>query len=238
MTDEESLRIAGNIGLMATLVLVVVLVVHPFGRTELYDDGVRFSDHIGGFWIVIHVVAVLALIASPLVIGIWARALGTVGARIVGQWASVVATLGMALGALHLVGTDTMTFVFFEDTLQAGGDSEATLTSADLLLRLHGATLFTWVLAFWFAVPALLAVAVGLDDRLPRWLSALAAASALFQVAALGVTASASQWTTLSETILFRTGATLLLAFLLLQSLSMRTGSVDRVLPRQWATTS
>ena len=237
MTDDASqtMRFAGTIGLGATLALVVILVVHPFGTTELYDDGGRFLEHVNGFWIALHVLGVVAFLAYPVVIETWSSHLATPQARLVGRWASLIATLGMAVGALHLVGTDTMTFVFFEDTFNAGAGSEAVTTSADLLLRIHGATLFTWVLVFWFAVPALMGLAVRLDGRLPQWFAALAGVSALLQVAALVVTTSEGQWTTLSEMGLFRVGATLLIAFFLLQALAMRSGSVQNVLPRQRA---
>ena len=210
MTDDASqtMRFAGALGLVATLALIVILVVHPFGTTDLYDDGGRFLEHVNGFWIALHVLAVVAFLAYPMLIETWSAHLATPQARLVGRWASLVATLGMAVGALHLIATDTMTFVFFEDTFNAGAGSEAVTTSADLLLRLHGATLFTWVLVFWFSVPALMAVAVVLDGRLPQWFAALAGLSAALQVAALATTTREGQWTTLSEMGLFRVGAT------------------------------
>jgi hypothetical protein len=48
------------LGLVVTIAVAVILGVHPFGSTELYDDGPRFVDHIGPIWVAIHVaVAVL-----------------------------------------------------------------------------------------------------------------------------------------------------------------------------------
>jgi hypothetical protein len=240
MSDDESqtMKLAGTIGLVATIALIVILVVHPLGTTELYDDGGRFLEHVNGFWIALHVLAVVAFLAYPVVIDTWSSHLATSQARLIGKWASLVATLGMAVGAVHLIGTDTMTFVFFEDTFNAGANSEAVVTSADLLLRLHGATLFTWVLVFWFAVPALMAYAIRLDGQLPQWFAVLAGVSAVLQLAALAVTTSEGQWTTLSEMGLFRVGATLLILFFLLQALAVRSGSVHNLLPRQRAKTT
>ena len=232
LTDSDgSTQLAGRIGLVATIALVAILIVHPFGTTELYDDGEKFLDHVNGFWIAIHLIVTLVMFSYAIVIDVWARSLATVQARLVGEWASKVATLGMAVGALHLIATDTMTFVFFEDTFNAGGGSEAVTTAADLLLRFHAATLTAWVLSFWFAVPALLAVAVRLDGRMPQWFAGLAGVAALLQVASISVTVAEGQWTTLSEMGLFRVGATLLLVFFLLQALSMRAGSIEDPMP-------
>ena len=35
----EEIRLAGNTGFWAVLALAVLLGIHPFGTTDLYDDG-------------------------------------------------------------------------------------------------------------------------------------------------------------------------------------------------------
>lgn len=235
MSDEQarSLRFAGGIGTVATVAVALVLLVHPFGSTALYDDGQRFLDHVDGFWITLHLVGATILLAFPVVIDTWARALASPEARVAGRAAGLMTLLGMAVGAIHLVGTDTMTWVFFGDTAREAAGTEATTTVVDLLLRLHAATLFAWVLTFWLGVPALVAVAARLDGRLPSWFVGLGAVAAVLQVAALAVTASAEQWTTLSEQVLFRSGATLTLVLFLLLSVAMRRTTVEQVSPRR-----
>ncbi|NNF55017.1 MAG: hypothetical protein HKN03_11320 [Acidimicrobiales bacterium] len=230
--DEATLRFVGRVGLAFTIALTIILVIHPFGTTDLYSDGEQFLDHVSAFWVAIHFAAVAVLFVFPLVIDTWARNLSAPEARAIGRLAALICTLGMAVGAIHLLGTDTMTFFFFQDTAAAGGGSEATTTSVDLLLRFHAATLTTWVSSFWFAVPAAVGVASLLDPKMPRWFAALAFAAAALQIPALALTLAERQWTTLSETILFRGGATLLIAVFFIMTIGMRGGSVHRLIPR------
>ncbi|MDH3298990.1 MAG: hypothetical protein OES24_00615 [Acidimicrobiia bacterium] len=46
----------------------VILGIHPFGSTELYDDGAQYLEHVSAFWIVIHLAATPLLFGFPLVI--------------------------------------------------------------------------------------------------------------------------------------------------------------------------
>lgn len=226
-----TMEFLGRVGLWATAAVAVILAIHPFGTTELYGDGQRFLEHVGWFWIVIHLVAALLLFTVPAVVRAWADGLATVEARAVGRLAGTVATIGMAVGAIHLMTTDTLTFHFFAETFQDQGGEGAVAVAADLLLRFHAATLATWVLTFWCAVPALIGTSAILDGRLPHWFGALGLVAALIQAAAVVVTIAEGQWTTLSEMGLFRIGATLFLVLLLIQSNAMRRGSAYQLVP-------
>lgn len=230
---SKTIRFVGRIGLVAVAGVAVILAIHPFGSTSLYADGEGFLEHVGLFWIVIHLVAALLLFSVPVIVNAWAAALSTVEARAVGRFAGTMATIGMAVGAVHLITTDTLTFHFFADTFEDGGGEGAVLVSADLLLRFHAATLTTWVLSFWMAVPALIGVAAFLDGRVPQWFGGLGLMASFLQVPAVVITIAEGQWTTLSETVLFRIGATLLLVLLLIQTNAMRRGTVYRLLSNQ-----
>jgi hypothetical protein len=70
------------IGTMGVAVAIgLILGVHPLGSTELYDDGVRFVDHVGAFWVVIHFVGAILFLAIPTVIGAWSETLATPAGR-------------------------------------------------------------------------------------------------------------------------------------------------------------
>lgn len=221
----ELSRVTGTVGLACVVGVVVILGVHPFGSTELYDDGGRFLDHVSGFWIVIHLVATLLLFSFPLVLDRWAAGLRTPVGRMLGGWSSTVATLGMAVGAIHLVATDTVSFFAFRDTFEAGDGSESAAISADLLLRLHASTLTAWIMAFWFAVPALVGAALVVERRGPAWWRALAPLAAACQVVALVWFFAERQWTTGSETGAFRLGVTLLLLVVGILAWELRRGA-------------
>lgn len=221
----EASRLTGTVGLVCVLGVAAILGVHPLGTTDLYDDGGRFVDHVGGFWIAIHLVGVLLLFAVPLVIDRWAGGLRTTSARILGTWATTVAMIGMAVGALHLVATDTVVFFAFADTFEAAAGSESAEISADLLLRLHAATLSAWIVSFWLAVPALIAAALTAERRGPAWWRALPVVAVACQVVALAWFFAEGQWTTGSETGAFRLGVTLVLVIVGVLAWELRRGA-------------
>ena len=145
MKTEETLdRAVGTIGLGCAVGVAVILGIHPFGTTELYDDGQKFLEHVSPFWITIHLLATPLLFGFALVLWRTARGMTNPMSTALAAWATLIATGGMAIGAIHLIGNDTTTFFAFSDTFEAGGGSEATLVAADLLLRIHAASLLTW----------------------------------------------------------------------------------------------
>lgn len=219
-------RATGTVGLLGVIGVVVILGIHPFGTTDLYDDGGEFLDHVSGFWIVIHLVAAILLFTFPLVLGRWAKGLRTPTARVLGEWSATVATLGMAVGAIHLVATDTVTFFAFADTFEAANGSESAVTSADVLLRLHAATLTAWIVSFWLTVPALVGAAMLIERRGPAWWRALAPIAAACQIVALVWFFAEAQWTTGSETGAFRLGVTLLLIVVGVIAWELRRGAL------------
>lgn len=119
-----------------------------------------------------------------------------------------------------------MTFVAFRDTYAATAGTEAGEIGVDLLLRLHAATLAAWVTTFYLVTPLALGVAAFLDRRLPRWMPWLAWTAAGLQVVALSITIAEGQWTTVSEQVIFRSGASLFLIWVLVAVWWMRRGSV------------
>ena len=106
-TDEISL--AGNVGFWAVVMTTVVLLIHPFGTTELYDDGQQFLEHVDVLWVTIHFVVALLFMVLLLPINVWARKLSTTTARTWGHLATLVAIAGTAVGLFHLTATDTTT---------------------------------------------------------------------------------------------------------------------------------
>ncbi len=211
--------VAGSVGLALPVLLAVILALHPPASTELYDDGVRFVLHVDGFWVGLHVAAAVVLLGLPLVIGAWADSARTPAGALFADLAAKVSVAGVALGALHLVGTDTVTFLAYQDTLAAGG--EATATGADVLLRLHAATLAVWTVVLFVAVPLAAAISAWLDAT-RGWQFVLPLATAALAVAAVTVTMVERQWTTVSEMILFRSSATLLLVWVFLCGFTLR----------------
>jgi hypothetical protein len=224
----EAIRFAGNIGFWALVLLIPLLAIHPPGTTELYDDGSHFLEHVDGLWVAIHFLAGLASLAVLPAIREWGRNLAGPRAETLGEWALYVAIVGAAVGMIHLLGTDTTAFVAFADTFEAGGGSEAVGVGADLLLRLHAATLVTWVVSSFLALPAVLGWAAYSDGRFPGWYPWLVWVAALLAAASVIVTLAESQFTTLSEMGLFRPAATLYLVWLLITTWWMRRGSLVR----------
>lgn len=224
-TDEKTERLVGRIGVVAVIGIALVLGIHPFGTTALYADGFEFLDHVNWYWMTLHVVGAILFLGWPPVISSWADGLNNASSRMVGHWAHMISISGVAVGTLHLIGTDTMTFWAFRDTYEEAGGSEAADISADVLLRLHAATLSSWVVVFFLAVPILGGVATLLDDRYPKWVGALGVIGGGLQVPALLVTIGERQWTTLSEQFLFRTGVTLFIGWMLAISWSLVRGA-------------
>ena len=46
---REHQRVIGTLGVVVAVAIAVILGVHPWGSTDLYDDGTRFVDHVGAF---------------------------------------------------------------------------------------------------------------------------------------------------------------------------------------------
>lgn len=228
LVDEQrqEIRVAGNIGFWAVIALLVILGIHPFGTTELYDDGQRFLEHVNAFWVAIHFLAALAFLAFPVTIAVWARHLETARARVIGQLGLYIGVVGTAVGMIHLITTDTTVFVMFSDTFAAGEGGEAVTVGADLLLRLHASTLTAWTISYFFAWPAVLGWAAKEDGRFPNWYPWLAWIAALLSVAAVSITMAEEQWTTLSEMGLFRPSVTLSGLWLIITTWWMRKGSL------------
>jgi len=222
---DETTEFVGKIGLVGVIGLALVLAVHPFGTTDLYDDGLEFLDHVNWYWLTLHVVGALLFLSWPPVIDAWAQRLTDARARVVGHWAHMMSIAGVAVGTVHLIGTDMMTFWAFKDTFEDSDGSEAAQVGADVLLRLHAATLSSWVLIFFLAVPLLAGVAALLDGRYPRWVGYVGVVGGALQLPALLITLSERQWTTLSEQFIFRTGATLFIVFMLAIAWSLKRGA-------------
>jgi hypothetical protein len=215
-------HVTGTLGVVVTVAAAVILGVHPFGSTDLYDDGARFVHHVGALWVVIHVLGALLFLAIPVVIGAWAQTLGTATGQVFGKLTVTVSVIAVALAVLHLVGTDTMTFLAYEDTLASG--IEGAVVGADVLLRLHAATLTAWVLSLFVALPMAAAVATAFD-RDSSWRFWLPTVVAVLGVASVSVTLAERQWTTLSELGLLRPAITLFLAWFGLISYRLRRQS-------------
>lgn len=211
--DNETVRLAGTVGFYGAIAITILLVVHPFGTTDLYGTGSDFLGHVNAYWMIIHLLAAATLFTLPPVLGCWKDTMRSAPARFVGGWAHMMSIAGVGVGTIHLVGTDTMTFWAFRDTYDAADGSEAAAIGADVLLRLHAATLSSWVLVFFLAVPLLGGVAALLDGQNPKWVGYLGVVGGLLQIPALIVTTAERQWTTLSEQFIFRTGATLFIVF-------------------------
>ena len=224
-STAETDRAVGTIGLTGAGLVAVILGVHPFGTTELYDDGAAFLDHVGPFWVAIHLAAAVSVLSFVPAIRHSVETFHPGYPRALGRFAAAVATLGTDIGVLHLVGFDTITFVAFEDTFTAANGSDASLIAADLLLRIHAASLMSWMLAFWLPVSALLGAALLVEGSRPFWMRLLGPAAAIMQLAAAVLFVSEGQHTTVGETVLFRSGVTLLLALVALLSWELRRGA-------------
>jgi hypothetical protein len=217
VTEER--RVAGTVGVVVAIGLAVVLGIHPPADTALYDDPIEFVDHVGLYWILLHLAAAVLFLALPVAVIAWADTLQSPAARVVGRICGTVSIVGVAIGVVHLVGTDAITFEFFADTLDSGAPAAETV--ADGLLRLHAATLTSFMVTLFFGVPLFAAAASWLDGR-RDWHCWLPAAAVVLVVASLAVTISERQYTTLSEMGLFRPGATLLIIWLFLVGRELR----------------
>ena len=212
-------RATGTLGVVVTVAVAVILGVHPLGSTDLYDDGPRFVEHVGAFWVVIHFVGALLLLAIPVVLAGWVKTLGTASSQVFGRLTVTVAVVGVTLAMLHLVGTDTTTFLAYEDTLESGAGGAA--IGADVLLRVHAATLMAWVMSMFVALPAGAAAAAASDHDW-SWRFWLPAATAVVSVGSVSVTLTERQWTTLSEMGLLRPAITLFLVWFGLTAYRLR----------------
>lgn len=209
--ELASARTIGGITLGSVIAVAVILGVHPFGSTDLYGDGLEFVDHVSPFWIAIHLAGAVGTLAFPLGVAAWGASLSTGTARVWGRLAGSVATVGTAIGVLHLVATDTIVIAFFQDTVEQAGP-DATV-SADLVMRLHAATLTAWIVGFWLAVQIVVAVAAWVDGR-RGWEFSLPAAAVVMLLVSLGITLAEGQYTTASDMVFFRVPVTLFLVWL------------------------
>jgi hypothetical protein len=223
LTVEEASaerRVAGTVGVALAVGLAVILGIHPPSDTALYDDGVEYVEHVSGYWVTIHLVAALLLVAVPAVVVAWGGTLRKPAARVFGRLTGWVAVMGVSIGVIHLVGTDTVTFEFFGDTLESGAPGAETV--ADGFVRLHAATLTSWIVVFWLGLPLSATVASWLDGR-RTWHVWVPGAAVALSAASLAVTMAERQYTTLSEMGLFRPAAVLLLVWLFLIGRELRT---------------
>ena len=161
-TDAER-RAVGTLAMAIAVAIAIILGIHPSGSTDLYDDSARFIEHISVFWMVIYLLAAVALAGLPVVVATWANTLDSPSARVGGRIAHSATIVGVAIGTVHLVGTDMVTFAFYEDTLNSGIEGAA--ATADGLLRLHAATLMAFLVSFFLLVPLAGSVAQWLDGE-------------------------------------------------------------------------
>ena len=224
---RQEIRLAGQIGFWSVIALAVLLGVHPLGTTDLYDDGQQFLEHVNAFWVTIHFVAAFLFIALLVVFWAWVRDLAPGRARVLGQLGLMAAIAGTGVGSIHLIATDTMSFIAYTDTFVAGSDTDSVRVGADVLLRLHASTLSAWTLSYFAAVPLLMGMAARADGRFPGWYSLIAFLGAVASITAVIVTALEGQWTTLSEMGIFRPGVVLLAIWLLTTSYWMRSGTLE-----------
>jgi hypothetical protein len=200
--------VVGTLGVVDAIAVAVILGVHPLGSTDLYDDGARFTDHVGLFWVAIHVVGAVLLLVVPTVIGAWSETLETAAGQVFARMATTIAIGGVTVAVLHLAGTDTVSFLTYQDTLDSG--LEGSDAGADVLLRVHAATLTAFALMLFVALPAAVAIAKAMDhDR--TWRFWLPTAVAALASAAVVVTLLERQWTSLSEMGLLRPSMVLFL---------------------------
>ena len=216
-------QVTGTLGIAVTIAVAVILGVHPFGSTGLYDDGTRFVEHVGPLWVIIHFAGAVLLLAIPVIVASWAETLDAAASQVFGKLTVTVSVVAVTLAVLHLVGTDTMTFLAYEDTLASGIDGA--VIGADVLLRVHAATLMAWVMSMFVALPIVAAVATA-SDRVWSWQFWLPAAIATVSLASVSVTLVEGQWTTLSEMGLLRPTITLFLVWFGLTSRRLRRSSV------------
>ena len=74
-------RMAGTLGVAAAVTVAVLLGIHPPGDTALYANGVAFTEHVDGFWVLIHTVGAAAFVAMPVVLWVWVTTLGNPRSR-------------------------------------------------------------------------------------------------------------------------------------------------------------
>ncbi len=221
-TAPTALRTVGTIGLIATVLSVVGNALHPFdGSTELYSDITLLAAKAGGsLWVIDHLVLAVLLLVVPWLLHTWARTLPDIGARTWGRLAVITATVGTAIGTVHLAGIDGAALGSYAEVL-ATSPSEAATAAGAVLLRVHLATFLSWVVSFWAVTQLLLAVVVHKgDDR--TWLAVLLAVGGLLAAASAVITASEGQLTTLSEPILFRPSTITFTVWLFVASFDLR----------------
>lgn len=220
--DGRVLREIGTVGLVSGVLLVVVNLLHPVGDTETYGDGVKFISKMGTFWMILHLVIVVTLLPVPMVIRGWVSTLGTDRARVWGDFGLTLSVMGTVIGAVHIAGIDGVALPAFGNVLRAPGATPELKIAAAALLKVHLTTFISWVVVFWMAGQAALAVAASLDPRQPRGLAILTVLGAGFALASVLATAMAGQLTTLSEGGLFRPSTVAFTIFYLWISFRLR----------------
>jgi hypothetical protein len=216
-------RATGTTGVVVAVVVGLILGGHPLGNTDLYNDGPRFTHHVGYFWVTIHFLGAILLLAVPAVVGAVSETMLRPAAQVLGRIATSVSIGGVALAVLHLVGTDTTTFLTYKDTLDSG--IEGATAGADVLLRLHAATLMAFVLTLFVALPAASAAATAID-RDWSWRFWLPLVTSVLATASVCATLAARQWTTASEMGLLRPAMVLFLIWFGLVSYRLRRTEV------------
>lgn len=224
--DPRVPRETGTIGLVSGVLLVVVNLLHPIGDTETYADGAKFAMKMDTFWVLLHLVIAFTLLPVPLVVRGWVRTLGPERARLWGDFGVTLTVMGTVIGSIHLAGIDGTALPAFGNLLRAPGAAPELKVAAAALLKVHLTTFISWVVVFWIASQAALAVAALLDPRQPRTLALLLALGAAFGLASLLATALAGQLTTLSEGWLFRPSTVAFTVFYLWIGLRLRRATI------------
>ena len=202
--DARLSREIGTVGLVSGILLVVVNLLHPVGNTELYGDGVKFVAKMDTFWVILHLVIAVTLLAVPMVVRGWVSTLSTERARLWGDFSLTLFVMGTVIGSIHLAGIDGVALPAFGNVLRAPGGSPELKVAAAALLKVHLTTFISWAVVFWMAGQAAMAIAAFLDPRQPRGLTVVTTLGAGLALASVLSTALAGQLTTLSEGGLFR----------------------------------
>jgi len=222
--DARQLREIGTIGLVSGVLLVVVNLLHPIGTTEQYADGVKFATKTDRFWVILHLVITVVLLPIPLVVRGWVSTLSG-RARVWGDLGVILTVMGTAIGAIHLGGIDGVALPAVGEALRASAAGPELKVIAATLMKVHLTTFSAWVMVFWMAAPAALAVAAILDPRQPRGIAIVTTLGAGFALASLLTTALAGQLSMLSEGGLFRPSSVAFTIFYLWISVRLRRGA-------------
>lgn len=195
-------RVIGIVALVGSAWLVIGNLTHPVGSTEMYTDGTRFVEHADTtYWVVNHLLLAIAILVVPWVAWAWWKRLSGGTAQAFGAWATMLVTIGSLLGALHLGGIDGVAIPAYSDVLAAGGAGAE--VGADVLLKVHLASITAWSIVLWGGAQAALGVAELLDGRRRILGILLLVCAALGFVFAFAI-ALEGHLTSVTEGVLFR----------------------------------